>query len=142
MRRRKRLLVLVGLTLLAGCGVDNTFVGDSNLLTGVYTAVLFRITEDGQPTKDVLMAEGSLTISIDRNGGTAGSLVLPAGFPGGPVTLPMTGTATISGLTVEFDQVEDSFVRQVTWNRIESAIQIVNERIGTAVYDVTLTRQF
>lgn len=139
---RKRIQSIVGLVLLVGCGVDTTFVSDTNLHTGIYTAVLFRITPDGQPVKDVLMAEGSLTISIDKNGGTAGSLVLPAGFPGGPVTLPMTGTATISGLTVEFDQIEDSFVRQVTWNRIEGSLQILNQRVGTAVYDVTLTRQF
>lgn len=139
---RKRIYTIASLALLVACSVDSTFVSDTNLQTGIYTAVLFRITPDGQPTKDVLMAEGSLTISIDRNGGTAGSLVLPAGFPGGPVTLPMTGTATISGLTVEFDQIEDSFVRQVTWNRIEGSLQILNQRVGTAVYDVTLTRQF
>lgn len=139
---RKRIYSIAGLALLVACGADTTFVSDTNLQTGIYTAVLFRITPDGQPTKDVLMAEGSLTISIDRTGGTAGSLVLPAGFPGGPVTLPMTGTATISGLTVQFDQINDSFVRQVTWNRIETALQIVNQRLGTAVYDVTLTRQF
>jgi hypothetical protein len=139
---RRPIQAILGLILLVACSVDTAFVSDTNLQTGIYTAVLFRITSDGETTKDVLMAEGSLTISIDRNGGTAGSLVLPAGFPGGPVTLPMTGTATISGLTVEFDQIEDSFVRQVTWNRIEGSLQILNQRVGTAVYDVTLTRQF
>lgn len=141
MSRQSLLSGVAGLVLLAGCGTDSTFVSDTNLQTGIYTALLFRITPDGQPTKDILLAEGSLTISIDRNGGTAGSLVLPAGVPGGPVTLPMTGTATISGLTVQFDQTNDSFVRQVTWNRVQTALQILNERVGTAVYDVTLTRQ-
>jgi hypothetical protein len=132
---------VAGLFLVAGCGTDALFVGDTNFQAGVYTAVLFRITPDGQPVKDVLLADGSLTISIDREGDVAGSLVLPAGVPGGPVTLPMTGTATITGLTVQFNQISDSFVRQVTWNRIQTALQIINERVGTAVYDVTLTRQ-
>jgi hypothetical protein len=132
---------VASLLLLAEFGIDSTFVSDSNLPTGIYTAVLFRITVDGQPAKDILLADGSLTISIEKNGGTAGSLVLPAGVPGGPVTLPMTGTALISGLTVQFNQTSDSFVRQVTWNRIATALQILNERVGTAVYDVTLTRQ-
>jgi len=139
---RKLRLSILSVGLLVGCGTDAAFVSDTNFQAGVYTAVLFRITPDGEPAKDVLLADGSLTISIDREGDTAGSLILPAGVPGGPVTLPMTGRATIGGLTVQFNQTSDSFVRQVTWNRIESAIQIVNERVGTAVYDVTLTRQF
>ena len=130
-----------GMVLLLGCGVDSTFVGDSNLLTGTYTAQFFLITPDGEPARDILLANGSLTISFDRNGRTAGSLVLPAGVPGGPATLPMTGTATISGLTVEFNQTANSFVNQVTWNRIEGTIQIANTRVGAAVYDVTLARK-
>jgi hypothetical protein len=53
----------------------------------------------------------------------------------------MTGTATISGLTIQFNQTSDSFVNQVTWNRIEGTIQIANTRVGAAVYDVTLVRE-
>jgi hypothetical protein len=42
---------------------------------------------------------------------------------------------------VTFDQDADSFVRQVTWSRIGTSLQLINERIGTAVYDVTLAQQ-
>jgi hypothetical protein len=127
--------------VLAGCGADADFVTGTTLQTGIYTAVLFRITPDGQPPIDVLLASGSLTITLGLDGSTVGSLVLPTGVPGGPATVGMTGTATVTGLTVTFNQTTDSFVRQVTWNRIGTTLQINSERVGTALYDVTLQRQ-
>jgi len=137
------IVVSAGLTLLAfaGCGGDSEFVTGTTLAVGSYRAIAFRITPDGEGLVDVLAAGGSLSITLDHAGAASGTLVLPASAPGGPLTASMAGTATVTGLTVRFDQNADTFVRQVAWNRIGTGLQLISERIGSALYDVALERQ-
>ncbi len=129
------------LVAVAGCGGGSELVTGTTFSTGTYQATFFRVTPDGQPFIDVLAAGASLTIAIDQNGATTGTLVLPATVPGGPANASMAGSTTITGLTVSFDQNTDTFVRQAAWSRIGTSLQLVSERIGNALYDVTLDRQ-
>ncbi len=71
--------------LLAGCAGGEDLVTGTTLSVGTYQVTSFRITPDDLPFIDVQAAGGSLTISIDQNAATTGTLVLPATIPGGPV---------------------------------------------------------
>ncbi len=136
--------VVLGTWLVAatgGCSAGLDLVEGTTFETGTYTAVLFQVTPDGQAPIDVLLSGGSLRITFDRTGATTGTLVLPASVTGGaPLTASMAGTATITGLTVTFQQEANTFVREVTWSRIQRTIQLTNQRIGNAIYDVALQR--
>jgi hypothetical protein len=63
---------------------------------------------------DVLEAGGSLSLSLDPDGSVGGSLVVPEDA-GGPVLADMTGTYSLNGSSIVFQQSADTFVRDATW---------------------------
>ena len=136
---------LLGAALLAGglgtaCGgID--LVGNSTLAAGTYVATVFLVTPPGEQQVNVLGAGGSLSIAISTSGSTSGSLNIPASVSGGPLTASMAGTATVTELTVEFDQDADTFVRDLNWARVGTAIQVGNVSAGGALFTITLQRQ-
>ena len=136
---------MMGLVLLAaaagmGCGGSDT-VGSSNLVSGTYLAIIFTITPSGQAPIDVLNAGGSLRINIEASGTTSGTLSVPASVTGGPLSASMAGTASVTALTVQFTQDADTFVRDLVWSRVETALVVVNQPAGTTQYTITLIRE-
>ncbi|HLG04768.1 MAG TPA: hypothetical protein VI383_01335 [Gemmatimonadales bacterium] len=137
---RRILAVLVPAALLAGCSRIE-FVTGTNFVTGTYSALIFRIQPAGQNEINVLAAGGSLSIVIAADGSTTGGLNIPASVTGGePFVASMEGTAEIGGLTVQFDQPADTFVRDLTWSRVQSTLVVEDQTVGGATFTITLAR--
>jgi hypothetical protein len=62
-----------------------------------------------------LLAQGShVTLDLATDGTTTGQLFVPGGDEdGGDLDVDLTGTWTLSGSTVTFDQAGDTFIRDV-----------------------------
>lgn len=96
LRRLPLVLAMTG-SLLA-CGNDSPTESDS--LSGTYNATTLGIAPTGQASIDALTPGESMTVAINDNGSTGGSLTLPAAVAGGTaLTASMTGTAVQTGGT-------------------------------------------
>ncbi len=72
---------------------------------------LITVTDPGG-TKDWVAAGATFAISLNTNGTTTGHLFLPhASDNGFDINADMTGTWTITGHSVNFDQTADTFVK-------------------------------
>ena len=140
MRMRLPALVISAIILLGACGSDPT--GSETQLAGSYTATMLVVTPMGQSAMDVLAAGGSLSLVISASGATTGNLTIPGSLTGaGPEAISMTGTAQRSGATVQFQQTEDSFVRDLEWELTPTALRVINQVVGNASFTITLSRQ-
>jgi hypothetical protein len=107
----------------------------------MWGATSFQFIEAGEAPIDVLAEGGSLTIFIAGDNSTAGTLNIPASLAGGvAISLSMVGTATRSGNTVQFDQIADTFVRDMTWTVTGNTMHGTRTDAGVTV-DITLLRQ-
>lgn len=126
---RIRSLAMAGVAsaiLSIGCHYDDA-VAPSDL-AGTYAATTFTRVSGGQGL-DVLAAGGSLTITLNANGTTTGLLSIPASLNNGvALNESMTGTFTIVGGTVHFDQTADTFVRDMSFS---IAAQTLNGTLTT-----------
>lgn len=110
-------------------------------LVGTWVATTFQITEAGQAPVDVLAAGGSLTITIAPDMSTTGLLTIPGSVVGGSdVSVSMAGTVILAGNTVEFQQLADSFVRDLGF-RVSGRTMRAGQTIAGVALDLTLTRQ-
>ena len=111
MHRRLIETLLVGsIPLVAGCSDALS----PETLAGTYVATTFTLS--GDVAGDVLAEGGGLTITLNADGTTAGSLFVPASLSGGEdFNASMAGTFTLADETVTFTQEADTFVRDVTW---------------------------
>jgi hypothetical protein len=133
----RALLVLV-LTTLAACG-DSTSPTES--VAGSYHATSFVFTPPGSAPIDVLAAGGSADITLNADGTTTGTLVVPAEFSttGQEFTVDLAGTFTRSGNTLSFQQEGDSFIRELVWTVGNNTLSTTDtSTFGTL--QVTLTR--
>lgn len=122
LRRVQRLALVPALAVAVSC--ENSVSIDPDVLAGNYIATSFVVTETGKPPVDVLAKGGSLTITIAADSATTGVLSLPAG-----VLTPTGGTADMRGSitrltdgSYKFNQVENTFVRQLTWQQFTDAL--------------------
>ena len=136
--RQGLIALAVGLTL-AGCSDDDgTDISD---VAGSYEATTFVVTPDGEGPIDVLAAGGFINITINANGTTTGDMFLPASVAGTDQAFSMDGTASIVGSEqVAFDQVADSFFRELTFTIEAEELVVLEQRAGSAVFTITLTR--
>jgi hypothetical protein len=136
--RQGLIALAVGLTL-AGCSdEDGTDISD---VAGSYEATTFVVTPDGEGQIDVLAAGGFINITINSNGTTTGDMFLPANVAGTDQAFSMDGTASIVGSEqVAFDQVADSFFRELTFTIEAEELVVLEQRAGSAVFTITLTR--
>jgi hypothetical protein len=140
MRPRLSRCALLAACWLSACGGTDTTSG--NFIPGTYNAALFLVTPSGQAQANVLAAGGSLSITISGSGQTTGSLNIPASVTGTTAfTASMEGTAVITGLTVQFQQAADTFVRDLVWSRVGPSLTVSDQSVGGASYTITLTRQ-
>jgi hypothetical protein len=122
------------------CGSDSP-TQSSSPVAGAYVATVFRVTPAGEPTIDVLAQGGTLSITIAADNTTTGSLTLPASIAGTDLSLSMAGTAVVSGSTVTFQQLGDTFVRDLTFTVSGNTLSVANQLAGDATFTLTLTKQ-
>ena len=129
------LLVIAG---ILACG-DDGFSPSIENVAGDYTATSFTTTSGGVTT-DLLDDGASLTLTLASNGATTGHLFVPgAGEGGGDLDADLTGTWTLTGSTVAFAQIADTFVRDMPFTAAENRLQGEATFAGTLVR-VTLTK--
>ena len=83
-------------------------------LAGTYAATEFTLS--GEVSGDVLAAGGSLSITLNADGTTSGSVFVPAALNDGQdFNASLVGTFTLTDGSVTFTQDADTFVRDITW---------------------------
>lgn len=110
---RSALLPLALLTV-AACGDDSTGPSRADV-AGDYTATTLVITASGQ-TINALAAGVTLDVTLNSDGTTTGRLFTPAEFNDpdeGDLDTDLSGTWTLNGNTVTFQQSGDTFVRDL-----------------------------
>lgn len=130
---------LVAAGALAACGDSPA---ESGSIAGAYEATTFRATPSGLPAVDVLAQGGALTVVIEADNRTIGTLRVPASLAGGSdFAANMGGTARRTGNTVRFEQSADSFVRDLAWTVSGNTLQVTDQAAGAARFTITLTRR-
>ncbi len=123
------------LLLVAGC--SDTIGPES--LAGTYVATEFTLT--GQVSGDVLAAGGSLSITLNADGTTSGSVFVPAALNDGEdFTASLAGTFTVADGSITFTQDADTFVRDITWEVDVTLLRGAGTFSGVTI-TVVLTRQ-
>ena len=80
-------------------------------------------TTDVTDTTDWVRAGATVSLTVDPNGTTTGSLFFPAPAVGdSDVTLDLTGTWQLSRDIVEFDQTADTFLRDMTFTATDNRL--------------------
>jgi hypothetical protein len=135
MRRQLMWCAMLSVAASGGCSTEPSEV------SGTWVATVFSVTPSGEATIDLLAAGATLTITIDAENMTTGSLDIPAGVGGAePFSASMAGTAIVSETTLTFDQSADTFVRDLVWSRGALTLTVTNQSIGGDVWTITLTR--
>jgi hypothetical protein len=141
LRRLRRLALLPALALVSSCEPSVSVSIEADVLAGNYVATSFLITQNGQPTFDVLAKGGSLTINIAADSTTTGLLSLPAGTPGG-----QQGTADMAGKisrqangTFVFNQPANTFIKQLAWQQFTDAL-VSTTFLSNTQFQITLRK--
>ncbi|QJR37642.1 hypothetical protein [Gemmatimonas groenlandica] len=122
------------------CGNDSPTESDG--LSGTYIATTLRITPTGQASIDALAQGGSMTVVINDNRSTGGSLTLPAVVTGGAaLTASLAGTAVQTGGTIRFQHSADTFVRDLTFTVGAGVLTVTDQAAGSARFTIRLSRQ-
>ena len=101
---------IIAATALVACGSDSTSPGVTAV--GAYTAVQW-VTTGGSGQTNQLVAGSTLKITLAGNGTTSGHLHIAASGGNPAFDADMAGTWTQDGMTVEFSQPADTFVRDM-----------------------------
>lgn len=132
--------VLTGALLLTACG-DSPTESSPPEVAGSYEATTLTVTE-GESTTDALAEGASLAVSLESDGSTTGTFVVPASMSetGEEEVLDLEGSWTRDGRTVRFDHDADTFLRdmalQVADGRLEG-----EETFGSETVRVVLERR-
>ena len=104
---------LVLAVALGCCGDDDTFSPTMETVAGSYSGATFTVTT-AAGTVDLLAQGSHVTLNLATDGTTTGQLFVPGGDEdGGDLDADLTGTWTLSGSTVTFDQAADTFFPDV-----------------------------
>ena len=123
------------LLLAAGC---SDAIGPESL-AGTYVATEFTLA--GEVSGDVLAAGGSLSITLNADGTTSGSVFVPAALNDGEdFTASLAGTFTVVDGSITFTQDADTFVRDITWEVDGTRLRGAGTFSGVTI-TVVLTRQ-
>jgi hypothetical protein len=108
--------------VLIGCGDDDSFSPTVENVSGSYSAASFTLTTVAG-TVDLLALGADVTAVLAPDGTTTGHLSVPGGGEGGEdVEADLTGTWTLSGTTVTFNQTADTFIRDVEFTAGENTL--------------------
>ena len=123
------------LLLAAGC---SDAIGPESL-AATYVATEFTLA--GEVSGDVLAAGGSLSITLNADGTTSGSVFVPAALNDGEdFTASLAGTFTVTDGSITFTQDADTFVRDITWEVDGTRLRGAGTFSGVTI-TVVLTRQ-
>ena|SRR5258708_27524675 len=122
MNRIPRFLAVAVAALLVACTHDS-FAPNTNSVAGTYHLQALTVTDIGS-TRDWVAMGATMTMTLAPNAATTGRLFMPgAGAGGSDLDVSLEGTWTLTGQSVEFDQLYYSFVQDVTFfatdNRLE-----------------------
>lgn len=107
------------MAVLAACDGNPTAPPD---VAGAYVATTFSVVENGVPTNE-LQAGAHVTITLASDSTTTGELFLPhANADSSDLTLDLSGTWTMQDRTVRFSNAADSFVRDMSFMVVGSAL--------------------
>jgi len=136
----RSVVAVAALCALASCSTDTTLsVAD---IAGVYSASSFSTGPEplGVPITNILNNGGTFSITLNTDGTTTGTLVIPSTVNGGfPSTISMAGTFTLDGTTVTFDQAADSFVRDMSFEA-DGHLLHGSQSFSGIIVTVTLTK--
>lgn len=132
-------MIAAGLTLsLAACG-DDGFSPTVENVSGSYTAQTFTGTSVAG-TVDLLALGAEVSVTLNEDGSTTGTLFVPGGGEGGEdLEADLAGTWTLSGSTVTFNQDADTFIRDVEFTAEEDRLTAEGEFSGQSLR-LVLTR--
>lgn len=138
MKMLRSIAVLAALLVSTGCDDDPTGP-DVETVAGTYTATEFRIGT-GSGSQDLLALGGSIDITLNVNGTTTGTLYVPAFGGDEELDASLTGTWSLDGRTVTFEQGADTFVRDMSFRYTEPGILTGDELFAGGLVEVVLTR--
>jgi hypothetical protein len=99
--------------ILASCSDDDAFSPTTDNVAGSYSAATFTVTSPAG-TVDLLALGAQVDVTLSTDGATTGHLFAPGGGENGEdLEADLTGTWTLTGSTVTFDQEGDTFIRDV-----------------------------
>lgn len=112
MRAVRAHLGALGLAVvLAACGSDDGFSPTIATVQGTYNATMFTATTS-LGVVNLLSAGATVHVVLAPDGTTTGTLFVPAVVTGDTdLTADLTGTWTLTGNTVTFNQTADTFIR-------------------------------
>jgi hypothetical protein len=110
------LRAIIALTLalvLGSCGGEDKFSPSLETVAGSYTASSLTLSSS-VGTTDLLALGSTVAITLAPDSTTSGRLFVPGvAEDGSDLDVDLSGTWTLSGSTVTFDQVGDTFIRDV-----------------------------
>ncbi len=113
MKRRAPRFAPAALVLLLACGGSDSFTPTEETVAGTYEASVFTVTSFNGTT-DLLLTGATVDATLAPDGTTSGRLFVPGGDEdGGDLDADLTGTWTLTGQTVTFNQTADTFIRDV-----------------------------
>lgn len=143
------LSVLAGVFLVsAACGESSTGPSSDEVddgpsradVAGSYEATTLAVTEGGTTT-DALDEGASIAVTLDGDGTTAGTFVVPASMSesGEEEVLDLEGTWTLEGRNVSLDHGADTFLRDMTLRAGDGRLE-GEETFGSETVRVVLER--
>jgi hypothetical protein len=109
-----RLVMPALVSAALACGGES-FTPTTDTVVGSYTATTLTITSTTPPT-DALALGLTLTLTLAPNGTTTGRLFLPGGGDNGvDLDEDLSGTWTLDGHSVRFNQGADTFIRDAVF---------------------------
>lgn len=109
-------LLTTAILLLPACGDETPFSPTPENVAGSYQATTLTATQAGI-TLNLLQLGSSISLVMNQDGTTSGRLLAPGqGDNGEDIDADLTGTWTLQGSTVTFDQPGDTFIRDVPFS--------------------------
>ena len=128
----------LSLLALSGCG-DDDGTGPNEAVAGSYSSTAFTVTRPGGEPEDVLAAGGIMLIHLTAEGTTTGTLDIPASITGEePINESMEGTFTLTGNTLQFEQIADTIIPELVWT-IGPGTLSTSRTTADGTIEITLT---
>ena len=135
----ERAVALSLVLALHGCGDDTSFSPTVENVAGTYSATVFTLTL-AVTTVDQLVLGSEVELTLAPDGTATGRLFMPGGGEGGgDLDVALTGTWTLSGGAVTFDQAPDTIIRDVRFEADHNRL-IGHQTFGHNIMDLVLTK--
>jgi hypothetical protein len=134
MRRRAFRFAHAALLVLYACGGSDSFTPTEETVAGTYEASTFTLTSF-TGTTDLLLAGASVDATLAPDGTTSGRLFVPDGEEdGSDLDEDLTGTWTLSGQTVTFNQTADTFIGEAEFTAGRNTLTAEGTFDGVSVF--------